>query len=342
MAKIWPRTHSRIFNQGNISLYIYVCVCARARAHVSLYLTSWTIKLFLSCARTLLTSPASSSLLLHSGAYTVTFHTNLHLNREYFGTYGSCADYEAPKCCISWHEESYFDLRLVHFDELLKLLKSSLTLSEVFIWSWGNDGRVISGNPKLCCLLCTRTTKCLWSCWTCFRMAACLKWQLQLGSVLRIGGCQSFGSSYTFSSHWSTIASQLGVHVHTDAGVKKRRWGVGGGNSGHKGAASAVAVAQAVWKHPISLLFSWTQATTVLPEIMLRLIRLSKWPSCSRDPTPFRIAMTKSPAGAAESCRYHRRRPVARQWQIHISWQKYKALCFWAENGTADSKKNRV
>lgn len=73
-------------------------------------------------------------------------------------------------------------------------------------------------------------------------MAVCLKWQLQLGSVLRIGGCQSFGGSYTFPStvihHCITIRR---ARTHCRRGER--------GSSGNGGAASAVGGAQVMRKH---------------------------------------------------------------------------------------------
>lgn len=193
----------------------------------------------------------------------------------------------------------------------------------------------------LCCLLCSQTTKSLLS-----TAGHVLEWQLQLGSVLRIGGCQSFGGSHTFPStvihHCITIRR---ARTHCRRGKR--------GSSGNGGAASAVGGAQVMRKH-------WCGHTSFV-EVLSASYFNNPLPT-PPPPPPYHVKLYwglsgflrdclaqgtqhllgsphKSPPGAAESGRYHSGRPAARQWQMHTFSQKYKALCCWADYGIANPMK---
>lgn len=122
------------------------------------------------------------------------------------------------------------------------------------------------------------------------------------------------------------------------------------GSSGNRGAASALAGAQVVQEQrwyghtPFVAVPSVSYFNEVkLPPYQLKLYwGLSGFlRSClARGTRHLLEPQHKSPAGAAESGRYHRRHPAARQWQIHTFCQKYKVFCCWADNGIADPKKN--
>lgn len=164
-------------------------------------------------------------------------------------------------------------------------------------------------------------------------MAVCLKWQLQHGSVSRIGGCQAFDSYHTFPSLWSTTASQLDAHIHTVTEVKRaavetetplQRW------QEHKWCGNIGTVTPySCTVRLISMNPSYHHTTWNYAEAYQE--------TCSRDLTPFGIT-TKSPAGASEGGAYHRRHPATCLWQIPTFCHKYKALCCWADNGSADPK----
>lgn len=126
------------------------------------------------------------------------------------------------------------------------------------------------------------------------------------------------------------------------------------GSSANGGTSSAVGGAQVMRKH-------WCGHTSFV-EVLSASYFNNPLPPTSHHHTPYHMKLYrglsgflrdclaqgtqhllgsphKSPPGAAESGRYHSGRPAARQWQMHTFSQKYKALCCWADYGTANPMK---
>lgn len=157
-------------------------------------------------------------------------------------------------------------------------------------------------------------------------MAVCLKWQLQQGSVLRIGGCQSFGSSPTFSftmiHHCITIRR---ARTHCRRGKKGQQrqehewWLVWKQWCGHT---SFVVVLSASYFNtrppppPPSLPPPPPSPPPHHPKLYWGLSGFLR--ECLVQGTQHLTGSPhKSPSGAAESVRYHSGCPAARQWQMH-------------------------